>query len=317
MPHGKIPFFFFLQKNHVYFAEKSALYPTAWIFVEYLNLLVMVTFPNAKINIGLDILSKRADGYHNISTVMLPIPWHDILEIVPTDGSDDLLTVTGRRIDCPPEKNLVMKAVKLLRESVTFPPVEVHLHKIIPDGAGLGGGSADASFALVALNDLFDLGIEQSALAVMASKLGADCPFFIYNRVMLCEGIGAEMRPIDIKLPSAMYVAVVKPPVSVPTAAAYGAVIPAIPAQPLERVLQDIPVEEWQGVVKNDFEPSVFPKYPKIAAIKRQLMALGAVYASMSGSGSSVYGLFYGGNDILSDKINAVFGDCDTFVGKL
>lgn len=273
----------------------------------------MVTFPNAKINLGLDVLRKRPDGYHDLQTVMMPVGRTDILEIIPGKEADSL-TVTGRRVDCPPEKNLVMKAVRALRETVDFPPVDIYLHKIIPDGAGLGGGSADAAFTLSTLNSLFSLQLGSDKLAEIASSIGADCPFFIYNRPMLCEGTGTSMRPIDICLPQNAKIALVKPPVSVSTKEAYARVHPHIPATPLPVLLQE-PVERWQTAVKNDFETSVFPKYPIISEIKNGMMEMGALYASMSGSGSAVFGIFV--NDNISEQLSDRFCGCDIFVSNL
>ncbi len=273
----------------------------------------MVTFPNAKINLGLDVLRKRPDGYHDLQTVMMPVGWTDILEIIPGKEVDSL-TVTGRHVDCPPEKNLVMKAVRALRETVDFPPVDIYLHKIIPDGAGLGGGSADAAFTLSTINSLFSLQLGSDKLAEIASGIGADCPFFIYNRPMLCEGTGTSMCPIDICLPQNAKIALVKPPVSVSTKEAYARVHPHIPATPLPVLLQE-PVERWQAAVKNDFETSVFPKYPVISEIKNGMMEMGALYASMSGSGSAVFGIFV--NDNISEQLSDRFCGCDIFVSNL
>lgn len=273
----------------------------------------MILFPNAKINLGLDILRKRDDGYHDIETVMVPVPWHDVLEIVPARGEDSTLTVTGRKVDCPPEKNLVMKAYRALCEEVPLPPVDIYLRKIIPDGAGLGGGSADASFTLSGLNDLFCLGLDKATLARIASSLGADCPFFIYNTPMLCTGTGTEMSPVDVDL-SSLDILIVKPQVSVPTAVAYSHTSPAIPDVSVNELLHG-PRASWQGRLKNDFEPSVFQSYPEIASVKDRIMSLGPVYASMSGSGASVYGLF--GRDILSPSVDAMFPGCDILRASL
>ena len=273
----------------------------------------MILFPNAKINLGLDIIEKRPDGYHNIETVMYPVPWRDILEIVPAKGDETTLTVSGRAVDCPPEKNLVMKAYRALAERIPLPPVDIYLRKIIPDGAGLGGGSADAAFTLRGLNDLFALDLPDDELAAIASRLGADCPFFIYNRPMLCTGIGTEFTPVGINL-EGYSIVIVKPAVSVPTAQAYSRVTPALPACRLIDLLAETP-ERWKGCVKNDFEASVFPLYPAVAVIKERLDSMGAVYTSMSGSGSSVYGLFK--SDILSDGLTETFEGCDVFSSRL
>lgn len=275
----------------------------------------MVVFPNAKINIGLDVISRRPDGYHDISTVMVPIPWCDILEIVPSDNDSDILSVTGRNVDCLPADNLVMKAVKVMRNHSDFPPVRVYLHKVIPDGAGLGGGSSDAAFTLVAINKMFGLGHSDSILAGMASSIGADCPFFIYNQPMLCEGTGTILSPINLSIPRNLIIAVIKPPVSVSTKEAYAGVSPAAPTIPLPELLSTLPIGQWQGAVKNDFELSVFPRHPEIKAIKDSLLEAGALYASMSGSGSSVFGLF--NDDNLSETLAAGFTGCDILVKKL
>lgn len=277
----------------------------------------MITFPNAKINLGLDIVARRPDGYHDIVTVMVPVPWRDVLEVVAApEGHDSeaLLTVSGRGVDCPPEKNLVMRAWRLMAESAGIPGASLYLRKEIPDGAGLGGGSADAAFTLRALSEYFGLGLTDDTLAAMASRLGADCPFFIFNRPMLCTGTGTDMAPIELDL-SGLSVAVVKPPVSVPTAQAYSRVTPALPAVPLEEIIA-LPAEQWREAgLKNDFEPSVFSLHPELAEIKERLYGLGAVYASMSGSGSALYGIFRG--DILTAPVADAFPGCLVMTGPL
>ena len=270
----------------------------------------MILFPNAKINIGLDILRRRPDGYHDISTVMCPVGWRDVLEIVPSASGETSLNVTGRTVDCPPEKNLVMKAYRRLSEAMPLPPVDIYLHKVIPDGAGLGGGSADAAFMLIGLNRLFCLGLSDEQLAETAASLGADCAFFIYNRPMLCEGTGTSMTPVDLDI-SHYCIAIVKPPVSVPTAQAYAGCTPAEPESPLLSRLT-LPVERWSGIVKNDFEPSIARLHSEIEHIKNGLTGMGAIYTAMSGSGSAVFGLF--NHDILADELRALFADHDIFV---
>lgn len=275
----------------------------------------MILFPNAKINIGLNIIERRADGYHNIETVMFPIKWYDILEIVPAKGDKSTLTVTGRNIDCPTEKNLVMKAVNLFKETYNTGNVDIFLHKIIPDGAGLGGGSSDAAFALKGLNEIFNCNISDTQLAAMASKIGADCPFFIYNEPQLATGIGTDFSPIKIDL-NGYKILVVKPQVSVPTAKAYSGVTPKISTNNLEQSLL-LPVDNWKEYIVNDFENSVFPAYPEISALKQIIQQMGAIYVSMSGSGSSVYGIFAPECDILADNINERFPECDTFFSEL
>ncbi len=274
----------------------------------------MVSFPNAKINIGLDIVSRRPDGYHNIVTAFMPVPWCDVLEIVPAAGGDDTLTVTGRGVDCPPEKNLVMKACRALRAYKDFPAVDIYLNKIIPDGAGLGGGSSDAAFTVTTINKLFALNLSDAEMAQVLAGIGSDCPFFVYNRPMLAVGTGTEMTETDINL-SGKYILLVKPANSaVSTAQAYAGVTPCEPTLSLADSLK-LPLLQWQGKIKNDFEPSVFAKAPAIEATKRKIMQLGAVYTAMSGSGACVFGIF---DAPVSDAVvHQEFKDCDTFVASL
>lgn len=275
----------------------------------------MVVFPNAKINLGLNITERRSDGYHNLETVMLPVGWCDILEIVPSRGDKTTLTVSGNHVDCPMDKNLVIKAYKALSERVHLPAVDIYLRKIIPDGAGLGGGSSDASFTLKALNTMFSLGMDDTILAEIASEIGADCPFFIYNRPMMATGIGTEFRAVDIPDLENLNIIIMKPAVSVPTKEAYAGVIPSPWNRSLSELL-DAPCEFWQGNVINDFECSIFPGHPEIARLKQILLDAGAVYASMSGSGSAVYGLFRKG-DIMSEINDEVAPGCRIYRGTI
>lgn len=274
----------------------------------------MVVTPNAKINIGLDIVSRRADGYHDIVTVFVPVPWCDILEVDAADGASDELVVLGRGVDCPPEKNLVMKACRALRNSIDFPPVKIQLTKIVPDGAGLGGGSSDAAFTVMAINELYNLNLSAEEMAQVLSGVGSDCPFFVYNRPMLATGTGTTMTQIDLDL-HGKYIVLVKPANSaVSTAQAYAGVTPKEPQQQLEELIK-LPIAQWQGQVKNDFEPSVFAKAPAIAEAKAKMMQLGAIYAAMSGSGASVFGIF---DEPVSDAVvEEIFANCDTFVAQL
>lgn len=269
----------------------------------------MITFPNAKINIGLHITARRPDGYHDIETLFYPISLNDILEIVPASGKETTLSVTGIAVGGETEDNLVMRAYRLLQRLYDLPPVEMHLHKIIPFGAGLGGGSSDAAFALRMLRDLFALPLSDDDLARQASKLGADCPFFIYNRPLMATGIGDCFSPIDFSL-RGKYIVLVKPPVSVATAEAYSRVVPALPAQSLREKLSS-PIDKWRNNIVNDFERSVFPAHPRIAAVKQQLYELGAVYAAMSGSGSTVFGIF----DAPCPYLHT-FADCFVYDGE-
>ena len=250
----------------------------------------MITFPNAKINIGLHVTSRRPDGYHNLETLFYPIDLCDILEIVPSQSSETTLRITGIEVDGDVEHNLVMRAYRLLQRSHDLPAVDIHLHKVIPFGAGLGGGSADASYTLLMLRDMFGLALGDDELAAMASQLGADCPFFIYNRPLIAKGIGNEFEPCDLTL-KGKYIVLVKPSIAVSTAEAYAHITPAEPATSLAQRLA-MPTSQWRDSIANDFEKSIFPAHPYIGEIKQRLYDMGAVYASMSGSGSSVFGIF-------------------------
>ena len=248
----------------------------------------MIIYPNAKINIGLNVTERRPDGYHNLETVFCPIELLDVMEI--TDSDRYSLKVSGTILDGTPDDNLVTKAYRLLEKDFDISPVNVHLHKHIPTGAGLGGGSADAAFMIKALNEKFSLGMSEDKMEDYASRLGADCPFFIKDTPVFATGIGNEFHPIDLSL-KGKNIILVKPDTFVSTADAYRDVKPCKPETPLTELLK-APVTEWKDNVINDFEASVFRKYPEIAAIKDRLYDIGAEYASMSGSGSAVYGIF-------------------------
>ena len=252
----------------------------------------MITFPNAKINLGLRITERRPDGYHNLETIFYPIHLEDALEVVPLkDNKQEYdLKITGTPIDGTPEDNLVVRAYRLLKQDFDLPPIHIYMYKHIPLGAGLGGGSSDAAFMIKLLNEKFALGMTTGQMEAYASRLGADCAFFIQDRPVLATGIGNEFTPIDLSL-KGMYIVLVKPSVSVSTREAYAGVTPQRPDVPLTTLIRR-PIEEWRDCIANDFEPSVFRAYPEIAAIKDKLYDMGAVYASMSGSGSTVYGIF-------------------------
>lgn len=252
----------------------------------------MITFPNAKINLGLNITEKRPDGYHNLETIFYPIPLEDALEACPRKeglGSYSL-SQSGLSIEGDAENNLVVKAYKLLDETYHLPPVDIYLHKHIPSGAGLGGGSADAAFMLKLLNRMYRLNLTDDQLEAYAARLGADCAFFVRNQPTYAEGIGNIFSPVELSL-AGWQLLLVKPDIFVSTRDAFARIRPRHP----ERNLRDLisqPVESWKDYMINDFEKSVFPQFPAIGDIKTELYRLGAVYASMSGSGSSVYGLF-------------------------
>lgn len=263
----------------------------------------MIQFPNAKINLGLNIVARRPDGYHNIETIFYPIPLCDILEIVPAQTGCTTLTVYGRTIDCPTEKNLVMRACRLMQQEFHSPDVDIFLTKIIPDGAGLGGGSADAAFTMLMINELFSLGIDKATLAQLAATIGADCPFFIYNSPMIATGIGEILTPIDISLKGYRLLLVKDDAISVPTKLAYSRVIPKPSETPIPKIVSK-PITEWQGLLKNDFEESVFAQFPQLNELKEQLLDMEAVYAAMSGSGSSVFGIFNSDNMTETSHLN-------------
>lgn len=234
------------------------------------------------------MVSKRDDGYHNLETIFYPVKLADALELVHADLTE--FSSSGIEIDGKPENNLVFKAYQLLQQDFDLPPVKLHLHKVIPFGAGLGGGSADAAFTLKMLNDYFKLEIEALKLESYAAQIGADCPFFIQNKPTFAYGIGDQFEPINLDL-SEFEIVIVKPNISVSTPEAYRNIVPAKANFNLNEI-ERLPVEDWKQLIKNDFEKSVFLQYPVIELLKEKLYELGAAYASMSGSGSAVFGIF-------------------------
>ena len=249
----------------------------------------MISFPPCKINLGLNILAKRADGYHEIETCFYPVPWTDILEVIPS-GS---LTFSASGITIPgnEEDNLCLKAYHLLREKFDLPPVAIHLHKILPTGAGLGGGSADAAHTLRLLNTLFNLHLSVNQLREFAARLGSDCAFFIDDKPMLGRGRGELLEDIQVSLKGKCIV-LVNPGIHVSTASAYSGVKPALHKKSVADVIHGGISPSWQTELINDFEETVFKTHPAIQLIKEKLYSHGAFYASMSGSGSTVFGLF-------------------------
>lgn len=261
----------------------------------------IVVYPNAKVNIGLRIIGKREDGFHNLETLFVPIKSKDILEIVESKSlSMNYYGIPYTLPDNSLEKELCIKAYRLLQKDFGIPEVGIYLHKNIPIGAGLGGGSSDAAFTLKALNSLFKLGLTEDRLVQYASRLGSDCPFFIYNRPMFGEGRGNILTPFEADWLSSLFganpiyaIKVVTPSVSISTAEAYSGVIPDPSGKGLRSILTNTPIIQWRGKVINDFEYSIFANHPEIAQAKEQLYSQGAVYAAMSGSGSAVFGLFH------------------------
>lgn len=253
----------------------------------------MIVFPNCKLNLGLHILRKRSDGFHDLETVFYPLPLQDALEIIQSgDKATPLLfTTSGLSVEGQPEDNICFKAYHLLRDRFPqMPPVKMHLHKAIPMGAGLGGGSADGAYTLLLLNKKFNLGLSESELVTYALQLGSDAPFFILNQPCYATGRGEKMHPLQLDL-SAYKFLIVNPGIHVNTGWAFRQITPAADKPSLkERVLQ--PVKQWKDLLVNDFEAPVSAAYPEIAAIRDALYRHGAVYAAMSGSGSTVFGLF-------------------------
>lgn len=268
----------------------------------------MICFPNAKINLGLNIVSKRPDGYHNIETIFYPVPVKDALEIV--EAPRFSFSQTGIPVDAPVEKNLVVKALNLLKADYLIPELEVHLLKAIPFGAGLGGGSADAAFMLRLVNEYCKLGIPADKLETLAASIGADCPFFIRNTPVFASGTGNIFEPVELSL-KGYHLCLVKPDVAVSTPMAYAMVTPQAPEISLKEIIR-MPVDSWKETMLNDFEASVFPKFPVIGEIKEALYQAGALYAAMSGSGSSVFGLFREPTDLKGQ-----FNGCFVWEGEL
>lgn len=258
----------------------------------------MIVFPCAKINLGLNIVSKREDGYHNLETVFYPIPLYDALEIkymdekFPSDTACDL-KVTGNAVDCDEQKNLVVKAYHILAADYQLPRIHTHLYKHIPSQAGLGGGSSDAAFMIRLLDERFRLNIGNPEMERYAARLGADCAFFIEAEPAYAEGIGDVLMPADGPDGNLheYYLCVVKPDVAVSTKEAYSAITPKKPAKSCRDIVRQ-PIETWKEELINDFEEPIFKMHPELEAIKQKLYDQGAVYASMSGSGSALYGIF-------------------------
>lgn len=251
----------------------------------------MICFPNAKINLGLDVVRRRADGYHDIETVMYPVrALRDALEFVPSGKSDEL-HLSGLKVPGDNGDNICLKALALLREDYEIPPLRIYLHKAIPMGAGLGGGSADAAFLLSALNAHFSLGLDQPALESRAATLGADCAFFVANQPAFAEGIGNLLTPVEEML-EGLHIAVVHAGLHISTAAAYAKIHPKQPASSAHQVVHSHPVSLWRHHLINAFEAHAFETFPALRIFRDKLYHAGAAYAAMTGSGSAVFGLF-------------------------
>ena len=256
----------------------------------------MVAFPPCKINLGLRVLQRRQDGYHDIDTCFYPVPWTDILEIIP--ASSFQFTLTGIPVTSDPEDNLCVKAYRLLQQEFAFGDVEMHLHKIIPSGAGLGGGSSDAASVLRLLNTVFKQSLSTETLQTYAARLGSDCAFFADPKPMIGSGRGEILEDIRLTL-SGKFLVIVKPNIHVSTAEAYAYVVPKVPGVQVRQVVsKDIAL--WKDELINDFELSVFKQHPVLKSIKESLYRSGAVYASMSGSGAAMFGIFNHETDLRS-----------------
>lgn len=268
----------------------------------------MLVFPNAKINIGLNIVEKRADGYHNIESCFYPVGWSDALEITLADEfsfRSDGIVIPGNSSD-----NLCTKAYQMIAADYALPAVKMHLLKSIPIGAGLGGGSADAAFAIKALNEQFDLKISFEKQLDYARRLGSDCAFFISNKPAYCFQKGDEFEDIDLNL-KGKWIVLVNPGLHISTVEAYSGIVPKRSEHDLRNVLKE-PIENWKYKVKNDFEATLFPKYPLLGEIKEALYQQGALYAAMSGSGSTLFGIFE-----LEKDLQKHFADYKVWQGPL
>lgn len=269
----------------------------------------MIVYPNAKINIGLNVIQKRKDGYHNIESILYPIPLADILEIIPSETFE--FTQSGIQVESSSNNNLVVQAYQAMRDTAKIQKVKIHLHKNIPTGAGLGGGSSDAAFTLVALNKMFGNKQTPEQLHKMAAKLGSDCPFFINNVPSIASGRGELLKPATVHIEN-YYLIIVKPQCHISTAEAYANIVPCKADQNLEASIKESP-SNWKKTIKNAFEKPVIALYPEIGNIKKTLYEAGATYAAMSGSGSSVFGLFKSAPTSLENH----FEDCFFFKAQL
>lgn len=271
----------------------------------------MIIFPIAKINLGLNVVEKRPDGYHNLQTVFYPVPIQDVLEVQVMDEAfpssyDCDLKVTNINIDGDEQRNLAVRAYQLLKKDFpTLPRIHTHLWKGIPTQAGMGGGSSDCAYMMLLLNRQFQLGLTDDQLIQYAAQLGADCAFFILSQPCYAEGIGEKLNPIEVSL-NGYHIVVVRPDIPVSTKEAFSLIHPHYPAQNCrETVMQ--PVETWRETLVNDFEESVFALHPEIGDIKQQLYDMGATYAAMTGSGSALFGLFKKQPDSLSQAFPGMF----------
>lgn len=259
----------------------------------------MLTYSNAKINIGLNIVEKRKDGFHNIETIFFPIGMRDAIEIVNSkEDTPYTFSASGIPINIDAKDNIVVKAYELIRSKYSFPAQDIHLHKTIPFGAGLGGGSANAAYMIKLLNNKFNLGMSNKEMEREVKKLGSDCALFIKNEPAFAVGKGDQLSSIDLNL-SGYHTLLIKPDIHISTPEAYANIKPQKPETSLKELIKQ-PIENWKDTIKNDFEASIFPKHPLLAEIKEELYEEGAIYAAMSGSGSSMFGIFKDAPKILT-----------------
>jgi len=273
----------------------------------------MITFPCSKINIGLNIRNKRADGFHNLDTVFVPVRWNDILEVVVSQNAEQKFVRSGINIPGKPDEDICIKARDLMRYKHGIPLTDIYLHKIIPTGAGLGGGSSDAAFVLKTINKLFSLGLSDNVLKEYALTLGSDCPFFINPEISYATGRGEELKPIDVNF-KGYHIVIVKPNIHISTAMAFSLVTPDNTRKALNELVCNNNISDWKELIFNDFEEALSNHYPFIREIKDILYANNAIYASLSGSGSAVYGIFAGH---VPDNISELFPGLRVWSGEL
>lgn len=281
-----------------------------YFYTFLLKNVIMICFPNCKINLGLTVTGKRTDGFHNIETVFYPVKLCDALEIVVSPDENFAFETTGIEIDSLIDDNLCSKAFKLLADEHNLPAIKIHLHKNIPIGAGLGGGSADAAFTIKLLNEVFDLKLSVENMKDYARKLGSDCTFFIDNAPVFAFGKGDFFEPVNVNL-DGYFVLIAKPDIFINTAKAYAGVIISRKQISIKEII-NLPIKSWRQNLKNDFENNIFKSHPEIQNIKNKMYESGAIYSAMSGSGSAVYGIFE--KDIQYDGL---FPDCLVWKGRL
>jgi 4-diphosphocytidyl-2-C-methyl-D-erythritol kinase len=269
----------------------------------------MIVFPNAKINLGLNIVEKREDGYHNLESVFFPVGWKDALElIIDKDNPNGIVSFSSSGIEIPGDinDNLCIKAYRIIQQDYDLPAIKIHLHKHIPMGAGLGGGSSDAVFCIKAINEVCQLNLSWGEMHHYAKQIGSDCSFFITNRPAYATQKGDVLETLSFNL-SGKYIVIVHPGIHVSTQKAYASIKPQKPIFNVKEIVLNEPIENWKEKLKNDFEKSVFEQHSEIKLIKDKMYENGAVYASMSGSGSAVYGIFNNDPTITFNSAYAIF----------